>query len=310
MWDKIWPQFQAGKIPKPHGYITYPPYRASLALDPLNSTQMTLIVCPVGTNAQCQAIAGVGNILGCPESIQGGACPSLGKLGKQGFIEGRYFHESEDAFDGRYFYVTVMDGPMEHDYISDADHKGWYGITFDTNLWFSGQMPTNTTILKIDPANGQVVWNYTRPIYYRGGLIVTGGMVVSAWPDGKVLFNDASTGKVLRTMDLGVPLLAPFSIVPDADGNMHIMLTYGGTVHPVLGEVGFHGALGHGYMIPGSVISLSLGAAGQEGGGQVTTVVQSGASGTFSTEFYVLLAATVGLAVVVGFLVLWRYPNA
>jgi hypothetical protein len=257
-WGRLWAEYQAGTIPRPHGYVTPAPYRASVALDPLNVTEMTQFVCPIGTNAQCQALAGVGMTSGCVGAGNTTLCPALGATGKKGFIEAPYFMESENAFDGRYFYVVVMDGPMEHDYIGDVDYKGQSGLVVDTNLYFSGQMPTNATILKIDPTDGSVLWSYFRPIYYRGGIVVTGGMVISQWPDGKVVFQSSDDGKVLRTIDLGTPLLAPFSIAPDRNGVMHIMLTTGGSNHPVLGEVGLHGKLGRGYVVPGTVVSLSL----------------------------------------------------
>ncbi|MDA4117970.1 MAG: hypothetical protein OK455_06465, partial [Thaumarchaeota archaeon] len=46
--------------------------------------------------------------------------------------------ESEAAYDGKYFYIVVMDGPMEHDYISDVEYKYTTGLTFDTDLYFAG----------------------------------------------------------------------------------------------------------------------------------------------------------------------------
>ena len=69
--------------------------------------------------------------------------------------------ESEAAYNGQYFYVVVMDGPMEHDFISDVQYQGTSGLTFDTDLYFAGTMPTNATVLALNPATGNVVWNYT-----------------------------------------------------------------------------------------------------------------------------------------------------
>jgi hypothetical protein len=318
VWDKIYHMYDNGKgtlkmqgtNPHPHGYIALGPYRASTTIDPLNNTEMTQFICPIGTNAQCQALAGVGNTLGCPEFVTNGStlsCPSLGQQGKAGFIEGRYFMESENAFDGKYFYITVMDGPMEHDYISNVQFKGTSGLTFDTDLYFAGKMSTNATVLALDPSTGKVVWNYTRPIYYRGGLLVTGGMLVTQWPDGHLIFLDSATGSVIRDMNFGVPLLAPMSIAPDINGVEHLLISYGGTQHQVLGEIGLHGPLGHGYIIPGAIISLTLGPSptGSNTGG--TVVVNGGSTlDVYSYAFYALVATVVILAVIAGAMVVTR----
>jgi len=316
MWDKIYHLYNTGQLkmkgtnPHPHGYIALGPYRASAPIDPLNNTEMTQFVCPIGTNKQCQDLAGVGNVLGCPEFVTNSdtlACPALGKTGKVGFTEGRYFMESENAFDGHYFYITVMDGPMEHDYISNILYKTTTGLTFDTDLYFAGRMSTNATVMALDPATGKVVWNYTRPIYYRGGLVATGGMVVTQWPDGHLIFLNAANGQVIRDMNFGVPLLAPMSIAPDFNGVEHLLITYGGVQHQVLGEIGLHGPLGHGYVIPGAVISLTLGPSPTGGGGGGSTIVPGGSAiDSYSYAFYALAATTVVLAIVAGAMVVTK----
>lgn len=320
MWDKIYAMYDNGKgtlkmqgtDPHPHGYVQAGPYRGSVAADPLNNTEMTQFTCPIGTTAQCQAIAGVGSILGCPEfsttiSSEVPTCPSLESLSKPGFYEARYLMESENAYDGKYFYVVVMDGPMEHDYISDVNYKGTSGLTFDTDLYFAGTMPTNATVLALDPATGHVVWNYTRPIYYRGGIIATGGMIITQWPDGHLIFLNSNTGAVLRDMSFGLPLLAPMSIAPDFNGVMHLLLTYGGAQHSVLGEIGLHGSLGHGYVVPGAVISLTV-QPSTAGVSTTTTVVANGGGGVgvYSDAFYALVGTVVVLAIIAGMLVVTR----
>ncbi len=314
-WDKIYHAYDTGTLkmqgtnPHPHGYVSPSPYRGSVDFNPLNNTEMMQFTCPIGTTAQCQALAGVGTNLGCPEfstSISSSvpSCPSL-EASKKGFTEARYLMESENAYDGKYFYVVVQDGPMEHDFISDVNYKGTSGLTFDTDLYFAGTMPTNATVLALNPATGQVVWNYTRGIYYRGGVLATGGMLITQWPDGQLIFLDASNGQVIRDINFGLPLLAPMSIAPDGAGNMHLLLTFGGTQHAVLGEVGLHGPLGHGYIVPGDVISLSLGSGSSSSstGPQTTTV--SGI-GVYSDAFYALVGAVVILAVIAGAMVLTR----
>ncbi len=259
---------------------------------------MDQFVCPVGTNEQCQALAGVGEAQSCGAVANATLCAQLASTGKPGFIEAPYLMESENAFDGRYLYVVVMDGPMEKDYIGDVGYKGQSGIVFGTNLYFSGQMPTNATVLKIDPSNGDVLWNYTRPIYYRGGIIATGGMVVTQWPDGKMIFLSSTTGQVIDTIDLNVPLLAPMSIAPDSNGVMHILIDSGGSNHPVLGEAGLHGALGRGDVTPGDVISLTIQPPHTSLTTATSTTTGPGPQLFGNLQAYELLA-TVALAVIV-----------
>jgi hypothetical protein len=164
-----------------------------------------------------------------------------------------------------------MSGPQEHDWIGDVDKQGQSGNISGTNIYFGGLQTTNATLMAIDIGNGKVLWNYTRPIYYRGGIIITGGMVVSDWPDGHLIFNDEKTGAVLRDINVGVPLLAPMSIGPDLNGVEHLLVSYGGTNHGILGENGLHGPLGHGYVTTGAVISYVLGPPSQNTGGGVTS---------------------------------------
>jgi len=318
MWDKIYAMYDNGKgtlkmqgsDPHPHGYVQAGPYRGSVAADPLNNTEMTQFTCPIGTTAECQAVAGVGSILGCPEfsttiSSEVPTCPSLESLSKPGFYEARYLMESENAYDGKYFYVVVMDGPMEHDYISDVNYKGTSGLTFDTDLYFAGTMPTNATVLALDPATGHVMWNYTRGIYYRGGIIATGGMIITQWPDGQLIFLNSDTGAVIRDMNFGTPLLAPMAIAPDFNNVMHLLITYGGAQHAVLGEIGLHGPLGHGYIVPGAVISLTIGPSTSTAT-TVTQVSGGGGVGVYSDAFYALVGTVVILAIIAGMLVVTR----
>jgi hypothetical protein len=317
MWDKIYQMYDGGQLkmegtnPSPHGYVTGAPYRASHGLDPLNVTEMTEFVCPVGTNAQCEALAGVGETPQCTAVAGSSLCSELASTGKPGFIEAPYLMESEDAFDGRYLYVVVMDGPMEDDYIGDVGYKGQSGIVFGTNLYFSGQQQTNATVLKIDPTDGDVLWNYTRPIYYRGGILATDGMVITAWPDGHLIILSQDTGQVLKDIDVGVPLLAPLSIAPDSQGNMHLLVETGGSNHPVLGEEGLHGALGHSYVIPGDVISFVLGSccppssqsSSTSGSPTTTTLTTSSASSqplTAGASYWWLIPLAVTVVLVLG----------
>jgi len=261
-----------GSNPHPHGFITGGPTRGSANLDPLNTTEVGGCT---GVNVTGNSITAAACTVGatCPTGMHA-ACVANDVQGKgAGYYEERYMAESEDGIDpqtGVYFAV-VMSGPQEHDWIGDVNKQGQSGNVSGTNLYFGGQQTTNATEVAIQISTGQVLWNFTRPIYYRGGIIIYGagntgtslsnnGVVEADWPDGHLIFNSEATGAVLKDINVGVPLLAPISIAPDQLGVFHVLISYGGTNHGILGEAGLHGPLGHGYVTTGAVISYVLGA--------------------------------------------------
>lgn len=263
-----------GTNPHPHGFVTGAPVRGEDTLDPLNNTEVGTCVglgtpqvscdpgftCPTGSHAACVA-----------NDVQGKGA---------GYYENRYLMETENAEDPTtgVMYSLVMTGPQEHDWIGNVDKQGQSGNISGTNLYFGGQQTTNATLFAVQVGTGKVLWNYTRPIYYRGGIIVTGGMVISGWPDGHLVFNDEKTGAVLRDINVGIPLLAPFSVGPDSNGIEHLLIQYGGTNHGILGENGLHGPLGHGYVTTGAVISYVLGPAPASTSASTQTVTTTSVS--------------------------------
>jgi len=260
-----------GTNPHPHGFVTGSPLRGESILDPLNNTEIGTCTGVGTTSVSCNPGAT------CPTGMHA-ACVANDVQGKgPGYYENRYLAESEDGVDPvtGVFFSVVMTGPMEHDWIGDVDKQGQSGNVSGSNLYFAGSQTTNATLLAIQIGTGQVLWNYTRQIYYRGGIIMTGGMVVSDWPDGHLIFNDEKTGAVLRDINVGVPLLAPMSIGPDLNGVEHLLVSYGGTNHGILGENGLHGPLGHGYVTTGAVISYVLGPAPASGPTSTTTVTSA-----------------------------------
>jgi len=258
-WDNNWISGSIkmqGTNPHPHGFVTGAPERGEANLDPLNNTEVggctgtgTSISCTVGAT--------------CPSGMHA-YCVAMDVQGiGPGYYEARYLAESEDAIDPTtgIFFSAVMTGPQEHDWIGDVNKQGQSGNVSGTDIYFSGAQTTNGTIMAIQISTGQILWNYTRQIYYRGGIITTGGLVISDWPDGHLIFQNEATGAVLKDINVGVPLLAPLSIAPDQNGVMHVLISYGGTNHGILGEAGLHGPLGHGYVTTGAVMSYVLGPA-------------------------------------------------
>ena len=125
-------------------------------------------------------------------------------------------------------------------------------------------------------------------------------MVISDWPDGHLIFNDEKTGKVIRDINVGVPLLAPMSIGPDLNGVEHLLVTYGGVNHGILGEPGLHGPLGRGYVTTGAIISYVLGpapptTAAPPSTTTVTSAVTSTVTNSGSTSVVTSLVTTTSL---------------
>jgi len=268
-----------GTNPHPHGFITGGPARGGANLDPLNNTE-------VGT---CTGVGTSGNTCTpgatCPSGMHAD-CVANDVQGKgAGYYEERYMAESENAIDptNGLFFAVVMHGPAEHDWIGDVAKQGQSGNVSGSSLYFSGVEGTNSTEFAIQISTGQVLWAYQRPIYYRGGVIATGGMIIGDWPDGHLIFNSETTGAVLKDINVGVPLLAPISIAPDLNGVMHLLISYGGVNHGNLGEPSIHGVLGRGTVTTGAVISYVLGPAPASTSASTTTVTSVGSTTVTST---------------------------
>ena len=115
-------------------------------------------------------------------------------------------------------------------------------------------MPVNTTIYKIDPLTGNIVWKYfKKDLYHRGGIIVSNGLLIVPWGDGKLEFIDTETGKLVHSMIIGTPLLVQPQVGVDSDGKAKTFIIYGGANHAILGEVGYGSTVS-----PGGLIVLGL----------------------------------------------------
>ncbi|HKZ40662.1 MAG TPA: hypothetical protein VJ044_06845, partial [Candidatus Hodarchaeales archaeon] len=86
----------------------------------------------------------------------------------------------------------------------------------------------NTTLVARDLVTGQVKWTYFyKETNVRGFPIVTGNMVVMGHPDGNLRFVDESTGKLLRTFNLGASMGIGLTAGKDSDGNTKIFVLVG-----------------------------------------------------------------------------------
>ncbi|MEM4303070.1 MAG: hypothetical protein QW470_07635 [Candidatus Caldarchaeum sp.] len=221
-WDELWAKYQRGEMPLPIGDIARCPFRWCHPHNPFNATHMEV-----------------------PHQFW----PNQEIATKTGGIHGRYFMEAENAFDGRYFYATVMSGPMEIIKIGPVEGRGQSGRVLVKNIYFSREMPVNTTIYKIDPLTGEILWKYKKDLYHRGGIIVSNGLLVVTWGDGTVEFISTATGKLVRKLIVGTPLLIQPQIGLDVDGKAKIFIIYGGANHGILGEVGFGSSVSSGGLV-------------------------------------------------------------
>ncbi len=87
----------------------------------------------------------------------------------------------------------------------------------------------NTTIVGYDVDTGNLLWEYFIPeLGFRGGTIVSGGLVWFAGVDGWSRALSADTGEVLYELNTGSSSVVQPTIGADADGNMLLFRVIGG----------------------------------------------------------------------------------
>ena len=88
----------------------------------------------------------------------------------------------------------------------------------------------DTNFYAIDVNTGKQVWTYKIDQYggYRGGLTVTGGMVIAYATDGNLFYLDAETGKLVHKVFFGIPVNVQPTIGADKNGKMRIFVHVGG----------------------------------------------------------------------------------
>ena len=87
----------------------------------------------------------------------------------------------------------------------------------------------NTTIYAIDVATGEPVWEYFLPNSgYRTSLVASGDLLYFSSTDGNLYALNADTGMFVWKRHFGIGLLMPPIIGADANGDMMILVSYGG----------------------------------------------------------------------------------
>lgn len=127
--------------------------------------------------------------------------------------------------------------------VSRPSSQDW-GIT---NIQYLSE-EANTTIYAVDANTGEQVWSYSIPnVPYRGGLMVTDGMVFAGSVDGNIYVLNANSGGLITKIYLGPSLYLSPTIGADAAGNMMLFQL---TSSPSYGAFASS--------VPGSLIAFSL----------------------------------------------------
>ncbi len=132
------------------------------------------------------------------------------------------YTESDISYDGVHVYQAVMNSPRLFT-INNVRDFGNQGSTIEQID------PKNTTIWAVDINTGEPVWSYfLEGQSYRGGMMVTGGVVYAYASDGNLIMLDSMTGELLHTKFFGVPVSAAPSIGMDSNGDHKVFLHIGG----------------------------------------------------------------------------------
>ncbi|MBM3897472.1 MAG: hypothetical protein FJ358_02965 [Thaumarchaeota archaeon] len=169
-------------------------------------------------------------------------CPAFGCL------------ESDIAFDParNMVYAATMNAPIWSQ-VTNADARGVSVAGQFQNVPGQPFQPkVNATINAWDVNTGQLKWKYfIDGRGFRGGVIVSGGLVWFAAVDGFQRALDADTGKVLFEANLGVSTVVQPTIGADSDGKIRLFRIVGGT--------NFFGLLPNlGSAVPGALMAYGL----------------------------------------------------
>ncbi len=97
----------------------------------------------------------------------------------------------------------------------------------------------------VDVDSGQVVWSLKLgdALGFRGGLMVTGGVVYAYAGDGNLYMVNSETGELIAKKFFGVPVSVAPTIGMDSDGNHKIFMHIGGGGGFLFGQRGNEGNL-------------------------------------------------------------------
>ncbi len=147
-------------------------------------------------------------------------CPGVGCL------------ESDIGFDPvrNVVYFATMNSP-QWSVFTNVDNRGEFGLRFGAPApdWFRPSNPVNYTLNAFNVNTGELVWEYfVDDIGFRGGVMVSGGVVWFSATDGWQRGLNADTGEVLYELNLGGRTSVQPSMGADSDGNMYVLRVLGG----------------------------------------------------------------------------------
>ncbi|MBM3897983.1 MAG: hypothetical protein FJ358_05615, partial [Thaumarchaeota archaeon] len=131
--------------------------------------------------------------------------------------------ESDFAYDGTRTYVVTHNAMRELIVQNSRD----FGNPSQTTR--ATVHPRNSTVTAYDMNTGKMAWTYRIDgAGFRGGIMITGGMVVVYAADGNLKFLDATSGKLLHEKFFGVPVNVMPTIGADKNGKYKIFMHVGG----------------------------------------------------------------------------------
>ena len=135
--------------------------------------------------------------------------------------------ESDQAYDGKRVYMIHYNDMNSHR-IGNVRPFGNNGAGADPAL--TPQAPPRSWQLSaLDVNTGKPVWTYQETGFgFRGGVSVTGGMVMMYPQDGNIRWVDADTGKLLHAKYFGISVNIMPTIGAGKDGKYRIYTFIGG----------------------------------------------------------------------------------
>jgi len=138
---------------------------------------------------------------------------------------------------------------------------GYFGLNSSTYFSSTGEggvpCPTcgtlydNATIWAINGATGAIAWHYNIPLQgYRGGVVISGGLVLADLSSGDILMVNATNGNLVRDYYIGAPMDQLVSVGASVSGTEYFIV-------PV-GTCSFEAISTCPGTTPGDVVALSL----------------------------------------------------
>ncbi|MCS4538154.1 MAG: PQQ-binding-like beta-propeller repeat protein [Thaumarchaeota archaeon] len=138
--------------------------------------------------------------------------------------------ESDFAYDGKMVYVGTFNNMGTHNFGRVAAF-GNNGVGGGPRTAFPQQTEwiVDANVDAVDVNTGRKVWSYkVENAAFRGGVMVTGGMVVVYAADGNLKFLDATSGKLIHEKFFGIPVSVMPTVGASKDGKMKIFAHIGG----------------------------------------------------------------------------------